>query len=60
MLRQVIEEIEQLHADSFIRRDEPLSAEVEERLAHCLQELRAIVARDARDQRKQRPSLQVV
>jgi hypothetical protein len=60
MLRQVIEDIERLHAANPVRRDDPQSTQVEETLAQCLQELRAIVALEARDQLEQKPMLRIV
>jgi hypothetical protein len=48
MLRQVIDEIEQLHRSVAIRPDEPQATLVEAILARCLRDLRAIVARDLR------------
>jgi hypothetical protein len=60
MVRQVIEQVERLHRASLIRRDEPQSVSVEESLARCLQELRAIVALDSRDPIQQRPVLRIV
>jgi hypothetical protein len=50
MLRQVIDEIEQLHRAIASRRDEPQAELVERTLARCLRDLRAIVAREARNQ----------
>jgi hypothetical protein len=60
MVRQVIEAIEQLHAAGSMRRDEPQSETIEKALAGCLQQLRAIVALEARDPFRRRPRLQVV
>jgi hypothetical protein len=60
MVRQVIEQIEQLHWAISIRRDEPQAARVEKTLARCLRDLRAIVAHDARDQARRGPLLRIV
>lgn len=60
MLRGIIEEIERLHSATAARRDEPQSALLEKTLARCLQELRAIVAREALDQVRRRPFLRVI
>jgi hypothetical protein len=60
MVRQIIDEIEQLHRAIAIRRDEPQAALVERALARCLRDLRAIVARDARVQATRGPLLRIV
>ena len=60
MVRQIIDEIEQLHRATSIRRDEPQAALVERALARCLRDLRAIVARDARIQATRGPYLRIV
>ena len=60
MLRGIIEEIERLHGAAAARRDEPQGAQLEELLARCLQELRAIAALETRDQSGRRPSLRVI
>jgi hypothetical protein len=60
MLLHVIEKVERMHAESAQQRDEWRSAAVAEALARCLQELRAIVAIEARREARQRPSLRVV
>jgi hypothetical protein len=60
MLRQVIETIEHPQAAGSIQRGEPQSAPVERALAHCLQELRAIVALEARGPDARRARLRVV
>jgi hypothetical protein len=60
MVRQVIEQVERLHRASATRRDEPHSVPVEQSLARCLQDLRAIVALDSRDPIRQRPVLRIV
>jgi hypothetical protein len=65
MVRHIIEEIEELHSANSGGRDErqlrlQQSQQVEETLADCLQELRAIVAADALDQVRRRPILRVV
>jgi hypothetical protein len=65
MVRHIIEEIEELHSANSGGRGErqpapPQSQLVEETLADCLQELRAIVASDALDQIRRRPVLRVV
>ena len=60
MVRQVVEQIEQLHRAHASRRDEPHSVLIEQSLARCLQELRAIVALEARDQAARRPLLRIV
>ena len=65
MVRQIIEEIEELHSANSIQRDEqvlrlPQSQQVEETLADCLHELRAIVAADALDHTRRRPFLRIV
>jgi hypothetical protein len=60
MVRQVIEQIERLHAAASPRRDAPQDALAEKALARCLQELRAIVAIEARDHIRQRPVLRIV
>ncbi len=59
MLRGIIEEIERLRCATAARRDEPQCAELEEILARCLRELRAIGAPEARDQGRRRPSSRV-
>jgi hypothetical protein len=60
MLRQVIDEIEQLHQSIANRRDEPQAELVERTLARCLRDLRAIVAREARIQADRGPPLRIV
>ena len=59
MVRDIVEEVEQLHWAGALRRDEPRSIVVAEILARCLQELRAIVALKARTARR-RPDLRIV
>ena len=60
MMRQIIEQIEQLHSASTAKRDERRSDRIEKTLADCLQELRAIVALEALDQTRRRPVLRVI
>jgi hypothetical protein len=60
MVRQVIEQIEQLHWAHAIRLDDPQSVMIEKTLARCLQELRAIIALEVRDQVRRRPLLRIV
>jgi hypothetical protein len=65
MVRGVIEKIEELRAANSVQRDEPhyglaRALLVEKALVDCLQELRAIVAKQARDLNDQRPSLRIV
>jgi hypothetical protein len=60
MVREIIEAIEHLHAAGSIERDEPQSEPIEQALARCLQELRAIVALEARDPVGRRPQLRIV
>jgi hypothetical protein len=60
MVRQIIDEIEQLHRAIAIRRDEPQAALVERALVRCLGDLRAIVARDVRIQATHCPFLRIV
>jgi hypothetical protein len=60
MLCGIIEEIERLHGDAVARREEPQPADIEEALARCLRELRALAALEARHQNGQRPPLRIV
>ena len=60
MVRQIVDEIEQLHRAIAIRRDEPQAALVERALARCLRDLRAIVARDVCIQATRGPFLRIV
>lgn len=60
MLCGIIEEIERLHGAAVARRAERQPAHVEEALARCLQELRALAALEARHQTGQRPPLRIV
>jgi len=60
MVRQIIEQIERLHAAGAIVRDAPHSELTEKALARCLQQLRGIVALDARDKVARRPALRIV
>jgi hypothetical protein len=65
VVRQIIEEIEELHSANSLKREEqelrpPQSQQVEATLADCLQELRAIVAAEALDQIRGRPLLRIV
>lgn len=63
MLRQIIEEIQELHAASARQTDErefdPAPRVVERTLANCLQQLHAIVAAAALDEVLRRPILRV-
>ena len=60
MVRRIIETIERLHATGAERCDDPRSLEVVDRLARCLQELRAIAALEALDRVRRRPALRIV
>jgi hypothetical protein len=60
MVREIIEQIEQLYFTASARSDAPRSVLVEQALAHCLQELRAIVAHQARDRVRHSPVLRIV
>jgi len=65
MVRQIIEEIEELHSANFMKHEQQelyvsQAQRVEETLADCLQELRAIVAAEALDQVRGRPLLRIV
>jgi hypothetical protein len=60
MVRQLIEQIEQLHSADSIRRDAARAEHVNRALAQCLQELRAIVAAETRDPTRRRPPLRLV
>ncbi len=60
MLRAVIEENERLHGATIAQRDGRRRAELEALLARCLQDLRPIVAQDARKRGGSRPSLRIV
>jgi hypothetical protein len=65
MVRQIVEQIEQLHSASAATRDARQadllrSHLIEKALADCLQQLRAIVALEALDQVQRRPMLRVV
>jgi hypothetical protein len=60
MVRQIIEAIEHLRPAGPTQREEPRSDPIDKALAHCLQELRAIVALEARDPIARRPQLRLV
>jgi hypothetical protein len=60
VVREVIEQIEQLHRTIAIRRLEPQVALVEGALARCLRDLRAIVAHEVRVQAERGPLLRIV
>jgi hypothetical protein len=60
VVREVIEQIEQLHRSIAIRRLEPQAALVEGALARCLRDLRAIVAHEVRVQAERGPLLRIV
>jgi hypothetical protein len=60
MVREIIEAIEHLHPAGPNQRDALRSDPIDKALADCLQELRAIVALEARDPVFRRPQLRVV